>query len=98
MSYEKHPLQRNLKSAIRVNSYKLKKPLVNILIRQNFFSVRVVNAWNSLPQEVVLAPILNSFQTDKLWADHKFCLDSDWFKVPKPSSANQIFATKESEE
>ena len=38
----------------RGHKFKLKKPLVHNKIRKNFFSVRVILPWNSLPQDVVL--------------------------------------------
>ena len=31
-------------------------------IRKNFFSQRVINAWNSLPSEVVEAESINAFK------------------------------------
>ena len=31
-------------------------------LRQNFFSLRIVNEWNKLPQEVVKAPLINTFK------------------------------------
>jgi len=43
------------------------------LIRQNFFSLRIVNEWNKLPQDVVEASSVNMFKNrldrhDKIWA------------------------------
>ena len=48
----------------RGNSKKLYKPRLNkgILQRSNFFSVRVVNSWNQLPEEVISAKTVNSFK------------------------------------
>ena len=39
-----------------------------------FFSLRVVDLWNSLPESVVSAPRLNSFKNrlDKCWKEYKF--------------------------
>ena len=89
-------LQRETKSITRGNSSKLRKPYAKSSVRQNFFSVRVVNAWNSLPEEVVQAPTLNTFKNriDKVWLDYKFCLDSDWFRAPKPARANHVVNLK----
>ena len=41
----------------RSNSMKIYKPRMNkcILQKANFFSVRVVNSWNSLPEDVISA-------------------------------------------
>ena len=38
-------------------------------LRRSIFSQRVVNPWNSLPNEVVTAPTLNSFKSrlNKFW-------------------------------
>jgi len=44
----------------------------SLKIRKNrFFSQRVVNAWNKLPQHVVDAPSVNSFKNrlDNLWKE-----------------------------
>ena len=48
----------------RSNSRKLKKRgHWRTLVRANSFSVRVVNDWNSLPEEVVTAPTIGAFKT-----------------------------------
>ena len=52
-----HP-QRQL----RGHSAKLHKNYCRTDVRKNFFSNRVVDKWNSLPQEVVSAPTLNDFK------------------------------------
>ena len=46
-------------------------------LRQNSFTFRVVNAWNSLPDCVVTAPSLNSFKNrlDRAWKDHPWRLN-----------------------
>ena len=46
----------------RYNSVRLIKPRALTTIRQNSFSHRVVNSWNYLPEEVVLADSLNQFK------------------------------------
>lgn len=54
----------------RGHSYKLfKRPCVSN-IRKNFFTYRVVDSWNSLPNEVVTAPSINSFKNrlDRHWS------------------------------
>ena len=40
-------------SVTRGNSLKLNKPRSRLNIRQNFFSQRVINAWNQLPEFVI---------------------------------------------
>ena len=54
----------------RGNSYKLAKDQSTRLVRSNFFSVRVVNTWNALPEYVVSAPSVNALKTrlDEHWA------------------------------
>ena len=41
-------------------------------LRKNFFTVRVGQVWNKLPEEVVMAKNVNSFKRlcDKHWKDH----------------------------
>jgi hypothetical protein len=43
-------------------------------IKQNFFSLCVVNMWNSLPEEVVTVESVNSFKArfDRWYADSKY--------------------------
>jgi len=40
--------------------------------------LRVVNLWNSLPQEVVSAPSLNAFKgrLDKFWKNYKYTVNT----------------------
>ena len=54
----------------RGNSLKLMKEQCSRQIRSNFFSVRVVNSWNALPEAVVSAPSVNTFKArlDAHWA------------------------------
>ena len=46
----------------RENSYKLEKKQCNTSIRSSFFSQRIVNHWNGLPEEVVSAESVNTFK------------------------------------
>ena len=54
----------SLSSITRVNSQNLYKPRLNkgILLRSNFFSIRVVNSCNKLPEEVISAKTVNTFK------------------------------------
>ena len=56
---------------LRGNSKKLYKQRSRLMLRQNFFSQRVVNHWNSLPNAVVEAETTNSFKNrlDKHWRE-----------------------------
>jgi hypothetical protein len=47
---------------LRGHSRKLMKQKFKKLLRQNFFSFRVVNSWNNLPNEVVTAPSIACFK------------------------------------
>lgn len=54
---------------LRGHSQTLKKTRCNHLIRSNFFSQRVINPWNKLPEEVVTAQSLSVFKAklDGCW-------------------------------
>ena len=54
---------------LRGNSMRLQKTRFRLNVRANYFSNRVVNSWNSLPDSVVTAPTINSFKSrlDKHW-------------------------------
>ena len=58
----------------RGHPYKLLKRYSRTATRHNFFSFRVVDMWNKLPESVVCAPSLNSFKNriDKCWARHLY--------------------------
>ena len=47
----------------RNNSKKIYKRRVKTDLRKYTFSQRVVNGWNSLPEQVVSAPTLNTFKS-----------------------------------
>ena len=49
-------------SVTRGNSLKLNKPRPRLNIRQNFFSQRVINVWNQLPEFVIKNTIDTHFQ------------------------------------
>lgn len=53
----------------RGNNLQLIHQQVNTGIKQNQFSIRIINTWNSLPDEIVNAPTINSFKNrlDKYW-------------------------------
>jgi hypothetical protein len=55
----------------RGHSLKLAKGHCRLSVRSNFFSQRVINTWNSLPESVVTAPTVNSFKSrlDAFWKD-----------------------------
>ena len=55
----------------RGHSLKLQKPRCSTTMRLNTFPHRCIDQWNSLPEEVVSAPSLNSFKArlDRHWAE-----------------------------
>ena len=59
----------SLNNRTRGNSYKLEKKQCNTNIRSSFFSQRIVNHWNRLPEEVVSAESVNTFKNrlDNCW-------------------------------
>eukprot|EP00794_Sanderia_malayensis_P011493 gene11493-12686_t len=67
----------------RGHEFKLKVSACNKEVRHHFFTLRVVTKWNSLPEKVVTAPSLDSFENrlDKYWKHFKFS------QSPIPSSA-----------
>ena len=50
---------------------KLEKPRHRLDKRGNYFGLRAINLWNSLPEDVVTAPSVNAFKNrlDKHWAN-----------------------------
>ncbi len=61
----------------RNNGFKITKERCTSRVRKDFLGNRVVNAWNSLPSEVVQAPSLNSFKArlDKYWESYHYLTD-----------------------
>lgn len=53
----------NLDSRTRGHSYKLVKHRCNTLLRQHFFSERVITVWNALDADTVESSSLNSFKS-----------------------------------
>jgi len=55
--------------ALRGHSLKLFKPSVRLNVRKHFYSYRVIDFWNQLPQHVVEAPTVNCFKNrlEKYW-------------------------------
>ena len=47
---------------LRGHRYKMDKPFARSQMRQNFFSNRVVNDWNHLPDSIVSAPTIRTFK------------------------------------
>eukprot|EP00916_Digyalum_oweni_P025776 GHVL01042440.1.p1 GENE.GHVL01042440.1~~GHVL01042440.1.p1 ORF type:complete len:204 (-),score=13.42 GHVL01042440.1:13-624(-) len=61
----------------RGHQYKLEKRASRLDIRKNFFGLRVVGNWNSLPEYVVNAPSVNSFKgrLDGNLREHQYSIE-----------------------
>jgi hypothetical protein len=80
-------LERDEGGRTRGNSRKLKILRSRLDIRKYSFSVRIVNLWNSLSDEVVTAESVNSFKNrlDKFWSKQEIIYNSSSsfpFNVP----------------
>ena len=58
-------------TSTRGHSFKLAKKRCQTSLRQKFFSNRVVNLWNSLPEDVVSCESINAFKNslDTHWSN-----------------------------
>ena len=58
-------------SITRGNKYKLSNHIFHYDLRKYYFSARIVNIWNSVPNHVVDVNTVNLFKTrlDKFWAN-----------------------------
>jgi ribonuclease P/MRP protein subunit RPP40 len=70
-------LKLNKSSKARGNSYKLENHRTRYDLRKYFFTNRIVNIWNSLPDEVVLSTTTNQFKNrlDKFWMNQALIYD-----------------------
>ena len=66
----------------RGHSLKLKRNFSRLDVRKYFFSQRIVSLWNSLPEEVVTAPSINSFKArlDRHWENLPTKYDPECFQ------------------
>ena len=62
---------------VRGHSKKLFKPKFKTKLRKHSFGHRVVDTWNSLPEKIVSAPSINSFERrlDKFWKNQDLKFD-----------------------
>ena len=72
------PLHESAGVTTRGNGLKLKKRECRTQKRSNFFGLRVVNIWNGLPSDVVMAPTVNCLKGrfDRFCIDKRYC--EDW--------------------
>jgi len=61
----------------RLNSRKLLVKRCHYDLRKYFFSNRIINIWNSVPDSVVMADTVNQFKNrlDKYWKNYDFVYD-----------------------
>ena len=61
-------------TAVRGHEFRVIKKKATKLCRINTFSNRIINDWNSLPQEIVAAPSTDSFKNsiDEYWKEEQF--------------------------
>ena len=73
--YDINPILRKGENNLRGHSHKLQIQGSSKEVRHNFFSLRCVSNWNSLPEEVVSAPSLDAFKSrlDKHWNVYHYC-------------------------
>jgi hypothetical protein len=70
-------LELETRNNTRGHAYKLKKLRCNTTLRQHFFTSRVTDSWNSLPNAVVEAQSLNSFKNrlDAVLGNYMYSID-----------------------
>jgi len=73
-----YPFINDEDNSRRGHSFKLKKGRFYTNVRKHFFSERVVNLWNALPDQIVDAPTINTFKNrlDRHWNKYLYSLDS----------------------
>ncbi len=71
--YKVSAIERSDFTKTRGHQLKLKKTWTHHRLCQAFFSTWIVDLWNSLPEQVVMAPAMNSFKSR---------LDNHWSHVP----------------
>ena len=71
----------------RGHTKKLFKKRVGKEVRKNFFSIRIVDMWNDLPQNIIDAPSIKCFEArlDKYWESQniKYNFKETWHKIFK---------------
>ena len=72
ISSKPYLLTRNLSTRTRGNDLKLFKKYARTEARKKSFTNRVVDIWNTLPNDIVKSPSINAFKsrTNKHWRHH----------------------------
>lgn len=66
-------------SYTRGNKFKMQLSHIHYNLRKHFFSNRIIDVWNSLPNDIVSADSTNIFKNrlDKFWYNQDFKFDSN---------------------
>jgi hypothetical protein len=93
-------LPRNTDTVTRGHTMKLKKCHSSKGLRHNFFSLRVVDQWNSLPEKVVSAPTMNTFKNrlDRHWSNYRHEINPDQLLGTKTRTRPRHDESSEDEE
>ena len=75
-------------TGLRGHSMKLFKPRCRTTVRQHFFSLRIVNEWNKLPQTVIEATSVNAYRTDWIYTGVIWAYTADWLHSPSTTSTS----------
>ena len=80
----------------RGHSLKLPKDRAYTSTKINFFTHRIVNNWNNLPENVVSAPSINSFKNrlDIFWKTHPWLYEYEAELGPPPHHSTQACASQ----
>ena len=87
------PLHTSTQHQTRGHSLKLAKNRSRLDIRKHFFTNRVVEDWNSLPESVVTAQNVKIFENrlDKLWKDHPMMYDHTYIQTSITTTGRRQF-------
>src|SRR5664279_832634 len=78
------PLHASVGMVTRGHSLKLLKKQCRTNLRRNCFTVRVVNTWNSMPEEIVQSTSVNCFKGrfDRFWGHLRYETDENKYLAP----------------
>ncbi len=78
--------------ATRGHRYKLKKERCKTRLRQNFFTERIINTWNSLPSSIVEAPSILTFEKrlDNYWKHQEVKFNYEAVLSLAPHTTQQV--------
>ena len=85
---ENPKFQVNSNRITRGHSLRLEKGHHRLNLRGNYFTMRAINLWNDLPEEVASAPSVNAFKSrlDNHWKELKTMYDPECYHVESLST------------